>query len=344
VILQKAIARLLLRLPPPALVAMSGGEPVVRDGYVLDPQTQFIAHAAARQPRQGAPTPEAARADTDTLVALFGGRREPGVTVSGTVIETPQARLAARIYRPFRQDASLPAILFFHFGGGVVGNTGTCDAFCTILASIVGTAVVSVDYRLAPEHPWPANLEDAHGCFDWVTANAATLGARPGKAAVGGDSMGGHMTAVLCHQRKADGLPQPALQILIYPAVDLTDRGGSMVSCADAFPLTSDLMAWFMSHYLPEGVDAAQPGLSPLLAEDHSGLAPALVVVAGHDPLRDQGLAHAHALEAAGVAVQTRIYGRLAHGFTAMTGGVTAADAACREIATDIGRALRAMA
>ena len=278
------------------------------------------------------------------VVNLFGGRREPGVAVSHITIPTAQAQLPARVYRPTGQDPGLPALLFFHFGGGVVGNTGTCDAFCTILAATVRTAVVSVDYRLAPEHPWPANLEDAHGCFDWLLANGAAVGAAPGRVAVGGDSMGGHMTASMCYQRKDDGLSQPVLQVLIYPATDLTDRAGSMVSCADAFPLTADLMAWFMSHYLPAGIDPAQPALSPLLADDHAGLAPALVVVAGHDPLRDQGLAYARGLEADGVAVQTRIYGRLAHGFTAMTGAVQAADAACREIASDVARALRAMA
>jgi acetyl esterase len=341
---EKLIASLLLRLPEKVLVGMAGGEEVVRDGYSLDAQTQFIAYNAARQPQPPVMTPELARQGTDKLVALFGGKREPDVTVSEITIETRDAALPARVYRHRNQAPNLPALLFFHFGGGVVGNVGTCDAFCTMLASIVGCAVVSVEYRLAPEHPWPANLIDAQASYDWLMANGAQFGAAPGKVAVGGDSMGGHMSAILCQKLKAAGQAQPALQILIYPATDLTERAGSMVTCADAFPLTADLMAWFMSHYLTAEADIADPGLSPLLAKDLSGLAPALVVVAGHDPLRDQGLAYGQALEAAGVATQIRTFGRMAHGFTAMTGGVKAADVACREIAADIARAFKAMA
>lgn len=340
---QKLILRGLLSLPPRVLVKMSGGTPVVRDGYELDAQAQFFAFMSQRQPTPDPVTPASVRAGTDLMVALIGGARETGVSVTEISIPTPAGALPARVYRPANQDPELPLLLFFHFGGGVVGNVGTCDAFCTILAKEIGCAVVSLEYRLAPEHKWPANCDDAMASYQWLMVNAGKFGAPAGRVAVGGDSMGGHMSAVLCHALLAAGQAQPFLQLLIYPAVDLTDRGGSMVSCADAFPLTSDLMAWFMMHYLPDGADPTNPALSPALAPGHAGLAPAMVVVAGHDPLRDQGLAYAQTLAAAGVAVQTRTYGRLPHGFTAMTGRIQTADAACREIAADLARAWRAM-
>jgi acetyl esterase len=224
-----------------------------------------------------------------------------------------------------------------------VGSLNTCDAFCTILAKGIGCAVVSVDYRLAPEHRWPANLTDARAAHDWVKANAATFGCASGAVMVGGDSMGGHMSAVLCQDLKADGAAQPVLQLLIYPASDIGAQGGSMESCASSYPLSAGVMAFFMAHYLPEGADITSPRISPLKAKDLSGLAPALVFTAGHDPLRDQGRAYADALEAAGVTVRYQCHDSLAHGYTAYTGAVPAADAACRLIAAETARACRAL-
>lgn len=340
--LQKTLVRLMLRLPDAVLRSMAGGSRVVRDGMELDPRFQFIAAQASKAPLPDPLTPEFARAGTELLTALFGGSREPGVAVSTITIPTDPP-LAARVYRPQNQHPAAPVMVYYHFGGGVVGSLETCDAFCTILARGIGCAVVSVDYRLAPEHKWPANLADGRAALDWVRANGSRFDAPDGLVMVGGDSMGGHMSAVICQDLKADGQPQPVLQLLVYPATDLTAEGGSMVSCADAYPLTAATMGFFMHHYLPDGADPAQVRLSPLRNPDLSGLAPALVFTAGHDPLRDQGLAYADALEAAGVSVRYECHETLAHGYTAYTGAVPAADAACRAIAAQVARACRAL-
>jgi acetyl esterase len=339
--IQKTLTSLLLKLPDPILVAMSGGRPIVRDGRPLDARFQFIEAAAAKRPLPDPLTPEFARQGTDLLTFLFGGARENGVICSDFTIELAKRALAARAYRPTRQNPNLPLLVFYHFGGGVVGNIGTCDAFCSIIASQVGCAVLSVEYRLAPEHQWPAGLDDAVESFVWARDHAHEFGAPAGLAAAGGDSMGGNFTAILCQDLKAKHDAQPALQLLIYPATDIEAQDGSMQTCADAYPLTKATMDWFMANYLPAGANLADVRLSPARASDLTGLAPAIVVMAGHDPLRDQGFAYAQQLDAAGVATKVVCYDSLAHGFTAYTGAVPAADKACREIATMIADAYR---
>jgi acetyl esterase len=340
---QRTMVRLMMKLPAPILRAMAGGGRVIRGGRELDAHFQFIAAQAARQPLPDPLTPDVGRAGTELLTHLFGGAREPGVTVEELTIPTPQAQLPARAYRPASQKPGAPVLVFFHFGGGVVGSMNTCDAFCTILASVIGCPVVSVEYRLAPEHRWPANTTDAFESFVWIRANAARFGAPEGLAAVGGDSTGGHMTAVLCQDLRAAGLPQPVVQLLIYPATEIPSQTASMTTYADAYPLTADTMAWFMSHYLPEGVDTSDVRISPMNADDLSGLAPALVFTAGHDPLVDQGEAYANRLRQAGVSAHYQCYDSLAHGYTAFTGAIPAADRACREIAGLVARAYRAL-
>jgi acetyl esterase len=334
--LQKWITSLLLKLPDGALTKMAGGTPVVRDGRTLDARFAFIAAAATKRALPNPLTPEFARNGVDLLTELFGGKREAGVACTDLTLPLEGRTLTARAYRPGKQRATAPLMVFYHFGGGVVGNIGTCDAFCTILAATIGCPILSVDYRLAPEHPWPAGLDDAIDSYLWARDNAAQFGAPAGVAAAGGDSMGSNFTAILAQEMKRRDLPQPTMQLLIYPATDITDTSGSMQTCADAYPLTRETMDWFMANYLPAGVDTNDVRISPAKSHDLSGLAPALVVMAGHDPLHDQGHAYAAALEAAGVSTKVRSYDSLAHGFTAYTGAVPDADRACREIARDV--------
>jgi acetyl esterase len=339
--LQKTITNLLLKLPDGMLVAMSGGTPIVRDGRKLDARFQFIEAAAAKHPIPDPLTPKFAREGTDLLTTLFGGPRESGVTCAEIAIPATGRTIPARSYRPAQQNPKAPLMVFYHFGGGVIGNLETCDAFCSMIATIAQCAVVSVDYRLAPEHQWPAGLDDAVDSFIWARDNAGQFGAPGGLAAAGGDSMGGNFTAILCQDLKTRGLPQPALQVLIYPATDLTSIDGSMQSCATAYPLTKATMDWFMANYLPTGTDQTDVRISPALYADLSGLAPAIIVMAGHDPLRDQGFAYGKLLDAAGVTTYVSCYDSLAHGFTAFTGSVPAADKACREMAGAIRDAFR---
>lgn len=341
--LQRALARMMLHLPEGLLRRLSGGAPLVIDGRRLDAQFQFIAAQAAKAQPPDPFTVAAGRAGTDLLSAMFGGAPEPGVSFQDEIIAGPAGSIPVRIYRPGRQRPGAPALTYLHFGGGVVGSIETCHAFCTILSQEIGCPVVSVEYRLAPEHPFPAGLEDAIAAHDWTCANAERLGAPAGVAAVGGDSMGGNFAAIIAQERKRRGGPQPFFQLLIYPATDLTAQGGSMDAYGQCFPLTADTMAWFMAHYLPAGADRADPRLSPLLEKDLSGLAPAFIATAGFDPLLDQGAAYARMLEGAGVSTKYLCFDGLAHGFTAFTGAVQAADAACRSIARETTRAYRAL-
>jgi acetyl esterase len=331
--LQRLIAKAMLSLPDPILRAMSGGGAVELGGRVLDPRFQFMAHASRNAPPLANFEPAVARAGSAATLAAVAGRPEPGVASEDLTIDGPGGALTLRAYRPAIQDASAPVMVFAHFGGGVTGDLETCDVFCRILAKGAHCPVLSVDYRLAPEHRFPAGLEDVLAAYRWARDNATRFGAPAGRVAIGGDSMGGNFAATTAQEMKRLGEPQPALQLLIYPAVDVASQTQSMTTYAEAYPLSRQTMEWFMSHYLSPGDDPEDPRASPIHAADLSGLAPAVVVTAGFDPLVDQGEAYAKRLSDAGVPVVYRCYDALAHAFTAFTGAIPAADIACREIA-----------
>lgn len=330
---QRLILRKLLGLPTPILRLLSGGAAIYQGGRTLDPRLQFLAAQARSFPAMTQMAVDEARRANAQFVAALTGEPEPGVTWEYLAIEGPAGAIPARVYRPAVQDPAAPLMVFAHFGGGVIGDIETSHTFCTILAKVARCAVLSVDYRLAPEHRFPAGLEDVLAAYRFGRDNAVRFGACPGAAAIGGDSMGGNFAAVVCQELKRAGEPQPTLQLLIYPCVDVASRTASMTTYADAFPLSRPLMDWFVGHYIGPGDDPADPRLSPINAKDLAGLAPAIVVTAGFDPLIDQGLAYARALKGAGVPVVYRCYDGLAHGFTAFTGAVPAADIACREVA-----------
>ncbi|MGI9169804.1 MAG: alpha/beta hydrolase, partial [Caulobacteraceae bacterium] len=266
-------------------------------------------------------------------LAPLAGRVERGVRIETLGLPGLHGPLAARAYRGADQDPSAPLMVFAHFGGGVIGDLDTCEAFCSLLAAVARCPVLSVAYRLAPEHRFPAGLEDMLRAWRWSRDNAGRFGAPAGQVAVGGDSMGGNFAAVICQEAKRGGEPQPVLQLLVYPALDVAGEGGSMTTYAEAYPLSRAIMEWFMGHYLGPGDSPADPRLSPLRSGDLAGLAPAVIATAGFDPLLDQGETYARRLAQAGGAVTYRCYDHLAHAFTAFTGVVPAADAACREIA-----------
>jgi acetyl esterase len=330
---QRFVLKAVLALPTPILRLLSGGGVVFQGGRTLDPRLQFLANAGRSAPPLNTLAPEVARAGTAQALAATTGPRESGVSVESLSIDGPAGQVPLRAYRPPQLDSEAPLMVFAHFGGGVIGDLDTCDAFCSILAKVAHCAVVSVDYRLAPEHRFPAGLEDVLAAYRWARDNTARFGAPAGKVAIGGDSMGGAFAAVVAQEMKRCGEPQPALQLLIYPAVDVASETASMTTYADAYPLSRAVMDWFMGHYLAAEADPADPRISPIRSGDLSGLAPAVVVTAGFDPLVDQGEAYAKRLRDAGVPVVYRCYDGLAHAFTAFTGLVPAADVACREIA-----------
>jgi acetyl esterase len=241
--------------------------------------------------------------------------------------------LPARVYRP-PATGELPTILFLHGGGFVIGDIDTHDNQCRLLCRETEAVVLSVGYRLAPEHPFPAAVEDTIAALRWTHAHVAELGGDARRVAVAGDSAGGNLAAVIARLARDEGLA-PAAQLLIYPATDFAGGYPSEAENAEGFFLTAADMAWFAENYAGDA-DVMDPRLSPLRAEDLSGLAPAIVVTAEFDPLRDQGEAYAEALEAAGVSVIRRRYGGLIHGFFDLGALSPAAAAATHEICADL--------
>ncbi|MEL6387153.1 MAG: alpha/beta hydrolase [Pseudomonadota bacterium] len=331
--LQATLVKTLLKLPPRWLVRLSGGQLVKIGGRVLDPHMQLLTHGARRQPSMSSGSPQAGRVASSAGLAMLAAAPEPGVGWEDTTIPHKTRKIPVRIYRPVDQDFAAPVMVYFHFGGGVIGDLETCHAFATMIASITRCPVVSVDYRLAPEHKWPAGLDDCQTAYEWTLKHAASLGAPAGEAAVGGDSMGGNFAAIIAQDARRNGLPLPALQLLIYPAIDISQQTASHTTYGETYPLDTETMRWFMSHYLPEGQDLTDLRISPGQEMDLEGLPNAIIATAGFDPLVDEGEAYASRLEASGVDVIFRCYDRLTHGFTAFTGASPAADAACREIA-----------
>lgn len=331
--LQSLILHTLLKLPPGLLVKISGGTPLEIGGRTLDPHFQFLAHGAQKQPKMSDMSAAEGRSASAAGLALLAAKPEPGVRWEDFSLAAPGRDIPVRLYRPAAQDRSAPLMVYFHMGGGVIGDLETCHVFCTMIAATAGGPVLSVDYRLAPEHKWPAGLDDCQFAYEWALKHAADYGAPPGEAAIGGDSMGGNFTAIIAQETKRNGLPTPRLQLMVYPAIDIAEPSPSHATYGETYPLSAETMAWFMDHYLPDGADKADLLISPGQEMDLEGLPPAILVTAGFDPLVDEGARYADRLKAAGVETVYTCYDRLAHGFTAFTGASPAADAACREIA-----------
>ncbi len=339
--LQKFIVRSLLKLPDGILVKMSGGKPLAIDGRILDARAQLLAFQGARQPSITTLDPVTARSATAAGLQLLDDAPRASVEVKELQVPGPGGPLEARLYRPRGNAAALPGLVFFHFGGCVIGDLDTCHVFCSMISEIADCAVLNVAYRLAPEHKFPAPADDAVAAYRWAVENAGELGMMAGHIGVGGDSAGGNLSAVVAQEAKRKGFQPPAVQLLIYPVTDWAAKGGSMESCGNVYPLTAEIMDWFAGHYLNCPADYADLRVSPMKEQDLSDLAPAIVVTAGFDPLRDQGAEYAERLQAAGVSVNYRCEDSLPHAFTAMTGAIPAAKAACEKIARDLGAALR---
>jgi acetyl esterase len=301
----------------------------------LDPQAQaFLARleeiGAVRYGEQ--PPDVARRAMEDGAPALFGPF-DP-VPFEDRDVPGPGGPIPVRIYRP--PAATGAALVYFHGGGWVLGSIATAHAVCATLAQGSGCTVVSVDYRLAPEHPFPAAVDDAWAATAWVLEHGDELGAR-GPVAVGGDSAGGNLAAVVARRARDAGLPL-ALQLLVYPVTDADLGTASYRDNATGYWLTRDAMQWFWEQYVPAG-DRYHPDASPLRADDVAGVAPALVITAEYDPLRDEGEAYAARLSDAGVAVTLSRYDGLIHAFFRLPAVIDRAHDALQEAATALRRA-----
>ena len=225
--------------------------------------------------------------------------------------------IAVRVYHPPGATQAMPALVYLHGGGWTVGDLDTHDVLCRTLCLQSGGVVVAVDYRMGPEHKFPAGYEDAVAAWQWVASQAQVLGVDPARIAIGGDSAGGNLAAAACLGLREQGL-KPVLQLLIYPSTLMAPETASYQTNGQGYMLTRDSMAWYSGNYLREPQDALDWRASPQLAASHANLPPAFVLTAGFDPLRDEGLMYADALSRAGVSSQYICFERQIHGFITM--------------------------
>ncbi|HUE29729.1 MAG TPA: alpha/beta hydrolase [Verrucomicrobiae bacterium] len=274
-----------------------------------------------------------ARAAIATLSAA-AGEGEAVARVENRTVPGPRGEIPVRVYTPDGR-APFPMLVYFHGGGWVIGSLETHDGLCRHLANAAGAVVVSVDYRLAPEHPFPASGEDAYAATRWVAANAAAVGGDPKRVAVGGDSAGGNLAAVVSLMARDRGGPPLSFQLLVYPVTDAPSANtASYRENAEGYFLTAKTMHWFWNHYCGKSPALSDPYLCPLRARDLKRLPPALVVTAEFDPLRDEGEAYAARLRETGVPVTSKRYPGMIHGFFGMGALLTQARTATKEAAS----------
>ena len=324
--------RAMAHLPDRVKIWLSGTPPVIVDGQQLDPQLQWLRSIRRRHKVLGLvePTVEAGRARYRRETFAFRGPVTKVAAVRDLQIEGAGGPLRARHYAP-DDRLGAPLTVYFHGGGFCIGDLDTHDEPCRLLCHYAGVHVLSVEYRLAPEHPFPAGLEDAAAALAWAQSNAGKLGADPSRVAIGGDSAGANLSAVVS-QLMPRGKP-PLAQLLIYPPTDGTTPRRSYDLFGEGFFLSTNDRAAFGRHYVGTGQRGPDLRQSPLIASDLSNLPPALVITAGFDILRDEGEAYAQALSSAGTMTRQQRHPGLGHGFIHMTGICPAARRAVVDIA-----------
>lgn len=260
--------------------------------------------------------PPAARELFTALLQLAGPKDIPIGRVASLAVPGPAGEILARSYTPVAGGGDpMPALVFFHGGGFVIGSVDTHDGLCRMLANMSACRVISIEYRLSPEHKFPAAVEDAFVAVTWIEKNAAQLGVDANRLAVGGDSAGASLAAVVSHMARDAGAPKLAFQMLLFPVTHIDANTVSRREFAEGYFLEGRTLAWFFDHYfLPES-DRNQPQASPLRAERFKGLPPAYIMVAGFDPLHDEGVAYAEKLRTAGVPVTVDNYPDMVHDF-----------------------------
>lgn len=293
-----------------------------------------IMRAAGVQPLS-TQTVEQARFFYRQKTSLLGGVAAEMAEIRDLTATGPLGDIPLRLYRPVGLGDTSAALIYVHGGGWVIGDLDSHDKVCRGIAAQTPCRVVAMDYRLAPEHPFPAGLNDVIAAVSWIAGHADSLGIDRDRLAIGGDSAGGSMSAATCLHARDHG-PQLRAQVLIYPSTDSTPEvrlWPSRIENGEVPPLTSDALKWFSTKYLPSGdVDRRDWRLSPLYAESLANLPPALVITAEYDPLRDEGKAYADRLAASGVSATFRNFPGQIHGFIEFGGVLTAAGDAIREI------------
>jgi acetyl esterase len=311
--LPRGVQRLLFGAPPQV-----DGQTLANDVHAL---LQIAKLARGESLTEGASVAEA-RAHRRLEAEIVAERPPlPMARVEPLELSGPAGTLGARLYVPPTASGQPPAslLVYYHGGGWVIGDLETHDGPCRFLAAHAGVQVLAIDYRLAPEHPFPAAAEDACAAYEWASANAARFGVEPARIGVGGDSAGANLAAVACLQARDAGPPSPAMQLLIYPVTDCAEELPSRRLFGDGFLLTRPDMDFFEGTYLPPGADRGDPRVSVLRADNLGQLPPAYIATAGFDPLRDEGEAYALRLLEAGVKVALRRHPDLVHTFANLT-------------------------
>jgi acetyl esterase len=308
----------------------------------IDPGAQKMLDILRSAQAKGVPmmhevSPSEARAMHLRSKELFGSDGPEMWSNVDLEIPVADANIGARLYRPHENVA--PLIVYLHGGGWVVGDLDSHDGLCRAIAAQSRCTVLSVDYRLAPEHPFPTPLEDVYTALTWAVDNADQLAADTTRLAVAGDSAGGNLAAAVCQLARARSGPDIAYQALLYPVTDSSMDSDSFRGFTEHL-LTPESMAWFFDQYAPNLADRADWRVAPLKADDVSGLPPALVLTAGFDPLRDEGQAYAERLTKAGVPTTYRCYEGQLHGFLTLDKVITQANDAIAEISEHLCRAL----
>jgi len=300
----------------------------------LDPQARALIErfaAAGAPPLYTLTAPEARRAYRESRAALAAAPVHVD-EIRELSVPGPAAALRGRLYRPRAAENALPGMVYFHGGGFIYGDIDTHDVVCRGIAQCAHCAVVSVDYRLAPEHRFPAAVEDAFAATAWVAANAAALGIDPARLVVAGDSAGGNLAAVVAITARERSAPALAMQVLVYPTTDFAAETDSISRFAAGYLLTRESIRWVKRTYLRDEHDALDWRASPFRADDFSRLPAAYIITAGFDPLRDEGRAYAERLAQAGVAVTHECFEGQVHGFLVMGGAIAAAGHAIQRI------------
>jgi len=331
--IEAGVLRAAMRLPERVQRALAG-RPVVIDGQTLAAETQLMLRMQRLARRPGAETLPIAEGRAEILhQARLTGGSQP----IGAVRDLPVAGLPGRLYTPSEPGSAL--LVFLHGGGFMYGDLASHDAPCRFLAERSGVRVLAVDYRMGPEDPFPAAYDDVLAAYQWVVANAESLGADPRRLAVGGDSAGANLAAVTAIEAARQGWPL-AFQLLVYPATDCARDTRSFELFGKGFFLTQEFMQLATECYVPPGLDLRDPRVSPLHADLPAGLAPAYVATAGFDPLRDEGEAYARRMVEAGVKVELKRFPDQIHGFFNIVGLGPRTRAANAEIAAKLRAAL----
>jgi acetyl esterase len=331
--LRNSAFKTILRSPERVLRAL-GGRPDRKDGMLLDAHVGALLMGARIANIQDRPDVASSRKYMDQETQSVGPESIAMAIERDLWVGGRNADIRARVYTPKTAKPNAGLLVYFHGGGFVAGSITSHDLAVRELAHDTGCIVMSVDYALAPEQKFPAAIEDGFAAYKWARANAHELGADPTRVGVGGDSAGGNLSAVVTHLAKARSVAQPTVQLLLYPATDMTRALPSHKTFAKGYLLDEDRVKWYMDHYLENEDQERDPRASPLFYEHFDGLAPAIVVTAGFDVLRDEGEAYATKLRDAGIRVDYTCEEGLIHGFFNMSGAIPAAREANARMAT----------